>query len=69
MWNDENISQLLLLPDNSLELQIIHAGYATHIEVSQQNFTKVSRTPLYKTSKSDTFCHGSLPSLSVMPEL
>lgn len=53
MWNYENISQLLLLAYNSLELQIIHATYATHIEVSKQNFSKVSRTPLHKASDSN----------------
>ena len=69
MWNYENISQLQLLAYNSLELQIIHAGYEMHIEVSKQNFAKVSRTSLYKTSNSTTFFHRFLTSLSIMPEL
>lgn len=55
MWNYKNISQLLLLAYNFLELQIIHASYAMHIEVSKQNFVKVSKIPLYETSNSTTF--------------
>ena len=55
MWNYKNISQLLLLAYNFLELQIIHASYAMHIEVSKQNFVKLSKIPLYETSNSTTF--------------
>lgn len=54
MWNYKNISQLLLLAYNFLELQIIYTSYAMHIEVSKQNFVKVSKIPLYKTSNITT---------------
>lgn len=55
MWNYENISQLLLLAYSSLELQISHASYATHIEVSEQNFSKGSRTPPQKQLTAPLF--------------
>ena len=58
MWNYKNISQLLLLAYNFLELQIIYTSYAMHIEVSKQNFVKVSKIPLYKTSNITTVLGG-----------